>query len=57
MKTVELNLLLMRNLESRMEYNEKQESWKLSGSITKAEHNAFMSTLDVYAAHVQIRTS
>ncbi len=40
MKAIEQQIVLLRNLIERMEYNEKQSTWKLSGSITSGEFKA-----------------
>jgi hypothetical protein len=46
--TREEKLILLENLLQRMEYNEKNNYWKLSGSITRKEREAIRSAMEVY---------
>ena len=40
-------VLLLQNLMSRMEYNEPQGVWKLTGAITRGEREALVYALDL----------
>ena len=44
----EIRLALLRNLLARMEYNEKQRTWSLKGSITTDEYESLGRAIEAY---------
>ena len=48
MKTEEERVILLDNLHNRMEYDENYNRYKLSGAITKAEHDALYHAIEIY---------
>ena len=53
MTTEEERLTRLTNLLSRMEYNETQCNWKLTGPITRDEFRDLQEALSVYRGYVQ----
>ena len=43
---IEEKIVLLRNLMARIEYNEKQHNYKISGAITQDEFQALRESYD-----------
>ena len=41
-REIEDATLLVENMMSRMDFNDTQNTWKLTGNISRAEHKALM---------------
>ena len=46
-----VQLILLNNLIDRMEYNEKQNQWKLNGPITLEEKRAIITAKDALSQY------
>ncbi len=47
-------ITLLHNLMDRLEYNESQRKWKLTGYITQSEREAFQAAIFCFADHLAL---
>jgi len=52
---MKVDLVLLHNLVARMDYNERQDTWKLTGSVTKDEYHAIKYAIDTYSVQATKR--